>query len=421
MVEHGPAGFHERIGIWALAAANGISQLGNTLTFLAVPWFVLQTTGSASRTGLASATFALAAIVSGLTIGNLIDRVGYRRMSILADALSGISVALIPTLYLLDWLTFWQVLVLIFLGAYFDTPARTARGALTPALAVLSRMPLERANSILRVAGVSGDIILGPALAGTLIVVIGEVNLLFIDAGTFALSILIVAFLIRLPAAASQSSDTAAAAESESRLDAFVAGFRFVLRDRVMGVVLPVNLLYSFVLSAYFGVILAVYVDEHLGNAAYFGVLITTQGVGMLLGTLIYGYFGHRYRRYTLLLATSPLSAGALWLFTVPVYYPTDLLAMFLFGMAGGPFSPLMRTIIQERTPEHLLGRVLNALFTLVAVAAPLGALTAGIAIDIDAIGLRTVQLAAATLITLVPLWFAFAPWPRRVAAEFER
>ena len=417
LVEHEPAGFHERVGVWALAAANGVSQAGNTITYMAVPWFVLTTTGSASRTGLATSMFALATIASGLTIGNLVDHIGFRRSSILSDALSGITVLIIPVLYFLEWLSFWQLLLLIFLGAYFDTPGRTGRGALTPQLAAMGRMPLERANAILRAAGVSGDVILGPALFGALTLVTRPVNVLYLDAATFAASLLIIALLVRAPVASAEVVESGEG-PSEGRLDTFLAGFRFIMRDRVIRVILPSAALYSFVLSSYFGVLIPVYVREEFDNPAYFAVLIGTLGGGSLLGTIVYGSFGHRYSRYTTMLVASAASALAIWLFTLPTYFPTDLLAMFVFGFMGGPFNPLVRTLVQTRTPTRMLGRVLNALFTTMAVLGPIGILTSGLAID--ALGLQPVLLTAALLISLVPLWFAFAPWPRAAAPAFE-
>ena len=396
---------------------NGISQTGNTVTFLAIPWFVLTTTGSPSRTGLASATFAVATIASGLTIGNSVDRLGFRRTSILADMLSGLTVLVIPILFLLDWLSFWQLLVLIFLGAYFDAPGRAARGALVPQLANVSRMPLERANSAIRAAGVSGDVILGPLLFAVLTALMRPVNVLFVDAATFAVSLLIVAFFISAPATATKESQRDEP-ESGGRLDALLAGFRFVFGDRVIGVVQLPAAIFSFVLGGYFGVLLPVYVNDQLGSPAYLGALIAALGGGTLIGTIAYGSYGQRYGRYPTLIVSSVVSAAAIWLFTVPSYLPTDLIAMFIFGFAGGPFNPLIRTLVQKRAPEQMLGRVLNAMFTTMAIVAPLGILASGF--SVDAVGLQATLFVAAILITLVPLWFGLAPWPRRAAPAFE-
>src|SRR5262245_22971203 len=109
-------GSRRRLPLFALYAANAISSIGDGLTFLAVPWFVLQTTGSVAQTGI-TAFFSTASIaVSALFGGALVDRLGFQRMSVLSDILSGIGVALIPLLYLTVGLPFWALLVLVFLA-----------------------------------------------------------------------------------------------------------------------------------------------------------------------------------------------------------------------------------------------------------------------------------------------------------------
>ncbi|HEV8194981.1 MAG TPA: hypothetical protein VGP82_26315, partial [Ktedonobacterales bacterium] len=89
----------QRTPLIALYLANGISQIGDVLTFLAIPWFVLQSTGSIAQTGV-TAFFGTAAIaVSALFGSNLVDRVGFRRASVLSDLVSVVTVTLIPLLY----------------------------------------------------------------------------------------------------------------------------------------------------------------------------------------------------------------------------------------------------------------------------------------------------------------------------------
>jgi MFS family permease len=75
----------DRRPVYALLTAEGISQVGNMMTIVAGPWFVLQTTGSAAKTGLVGAAFALGLLVPILG-GPLVDRLGFRRGSVLADS-----------------------------------------------------------------------------------------------------------------------------------------------------------------------------------------------------------------------------------------------------------------------------------------------------------------------------------------------
>src|SRR5215211_2902061 len=115
-----------RTPILALLGANAVSESGNVLAFVAIPWFVLQTTGSAARTGLAGGAFLMAAVVAGVVGGPFVDRIGFKRASIVADLMAAVTVALIPLLYHTIGLSFWQLLVLVFLGGLFDAPGHTA-------------------------------------------------------------------------------------------------------------------------------------------------------------------------------------------------------------------------------------------------------------------------------------------------------
>jgi hypothetical protein len=123
------------------------------------PWFVLQTTGSAAKTGLVGAALALGLLVPILG-GPLVDRLGFRRGSVVADLVSGATVASIPLLHLAGLLEYWHIVVLVFILASVNSQGDTARLALVPALARLAQMPFERVNArdraILRLGAVQG-------------------------------------------------------------------------------------------------------------------------------------------------------------------------------------------------------------------------------------------------------------------------
>src|SRR5687767_8181733 len=104
----------DRRPVYAVLTAEGISQVGNMMTIVAGPWFVLQTTGSAAKTGLVGAALALGLLVPVLG-GPLVDRVGFRRGTVLADLVSAATVASIPALHLAGLLEFWHIVVLVFI------------------------------------------------------------------------------------------------------------------------------------------------------------------------------------------------------------------------------------------------------------------------------------------------------------------
>ena len=107
--------FGTRRPVYALLAANTISQIGNAFTFMAIPWFVLATTDSAGMAGVTVATGTLPVVIAGIFGGAVVDRLGYRRTSVISDLASGVTVLLIPLLYQTVGLAFWQLLALVFL------------------------------------------------------------------------------------------------------------------------------------------------------------------------------------------------------------------------------------------------------------------------------------------------------------------
>src|SRR5690349_17118258 len=87
-----------RTPLYALFTANAVSAIGDVLAFLAVPWFVLQTTGSVTQTAITAACTTAAIAVSAMLGAALVDRLGYRRASVFSDLASGTAIGGIPLL-----------------------------------------------------------------------------------------------------------------------------------------------------------------------------------------------------------------------------------------------------------------------------------------------------------------------------------
>jgi MFS family permease len=172
---------------------------------------VLPTTGSAAQAGLAVSAGTIAIVVSGVFGGIVVDRLGPKRTSVIADLASGVTVALIPLLDRTVGLAFWQLLILVFVGALLDTPGRTARGSLILDLAPLAGFRLERVNTVIGIVSRLA-LLLTPPLAGVLIALLGTTNVLWIDAATFAVAAAIVA--VAIPGQASAPPDQTAIARA---------------------------------------------------------------------------------------------------------------------------------------------------------------------------------------------------------------
>src|SRR5260370_31516394 len=133
--------------IYALFTGNIVSYVGNTLTLLAIPWFVLQTTGSVAQAGIVGFFSLLSTIVSSALSSVLVERLGYKRTSVVGDLLSGLTILLVPLLYHTVRLAFWELLALVFIGGLLRAPRNTARTSLLPRLAAVAdplREPRDR-------------------------------------------------------------------------------------------------------------------------------------------------------------------------------------------------------------------------------------------------------------------------------------
>jgi predicted MFS family arabinose efflux permease len=292
VAEQGPA-IADRTPIFSLLGANGVSQVGNTVLLVAVPWFVLETTGSAARTGLAAAAIGVGAVVPVVLGGPLVDRLGFKRASVLADLTSGATVAAIPLLYLAGVLAFWQLLVLLFLLSSLNTNGDTARFSLIPALARRATMPIERANAADRSIARLGPLV-GAPLAGVLIALVGASNVLFVDAVTFSVSAALVA--LGVPSAA--SADAEAEAEgARGYLSELLEGLRFVRTNTLILSMILVAMVTNFLDVPLAQVILPVYANTIYGSAPSLGVILGAFGGGIFAGTLLFGAVGHRLPR----------------------------------------------------------------------------------------------------------------------------
>ena len=363
-----------RLPLIALLVADAISLTGNAMGFVAIPWFVLETTGSAALTGVVAALTFAPTVLATFFGGGIVDRLGFRRTSVLADVASGVTTAAIPLLYVTVGIELWQVMALVFLGALFDAPGTTARRSLLPDLAVLSGTRLERATGI-NSAIQRGSLLVGAPIAGVLVGGIGAINVLWLNAATFAISALLVARLVPVLA---PHPDAPAPGRYLSEL---LTGVRFVARDPLIRMIVLIVFITNF-LDAPFPVIFPVFAMEAFGSAVYLGIMLGVFGGAALVGSLAYGAVGHRLPRrqtfvFSFLLAALPYMALAL----LPSL-PVTLVLMAVWGLASGPLNPVLQTVAYERVPAHMRGRVFGATIAGAYLAIPAGAVLGGLAVE---------------------------------------
>jgi MFS family permease len=390
---------HNSIPLYSLFIANAISLVGNVFSLIAIPWFVLQTTGSATQTGITGFFTILPVVLAGFFGGTLIDRLGYKRTSIIADYASGITTALIPLLYATIGLEFWQLLVLVFLGALLDTPGSTARAALLPELAEQAGMPLERATALIHVIE-RGARLVGAPLAGLLIGLIGTANVLWLDAASFVVSAAIIGLAI--PVITPTADETASGKYFEELKD----GLRFIAQDKLILSIVVMVMLTNFLDTIFGGVVQPVYVKEVFGNALNLGLLIAANGGGAVIGGLIFAVIGPRLPRHATFVAAFVLTSFKFWVYAA--YPPIGVLivATFITSLGAGPLNPIISAVEFERIPPNMRGRVFGAVGAGAWLAMPFGMLLGGILTDTYGTFTMFIGLGITTLITTLSMAF---------------
>jgi MFS family permease len=397
-----------RLPLYALLTANMISRVGNNLTYVAIPWFVLATTGSATKTGLVAAAGILPVIATGILGGPLIDRLGYKRTAVISDVASGVNVALIPLFYTTIGLPFWGLLVLVLLGAALDSPGNTARQSMLPEIAKLAEMPLERANSIVMIAGRTASMLTAP-LAGILIATIGSSNLLWIDAISFGISATMLALAVpNRVVTQAQSQVAEAGAALRTYLGEIAEGFRFIRKDGLVFWLAVGSSLGSLLAEPVYSVIMPVYAKEVYGSALDLGFMYSALGGGSILGATMFAIFGHRLPRRATILTGFTVRALSFWVLVAMPPVGIVVMAIVINATALEPTNPIVMTIFQERVPDGMRGRVFGTIGAIAVATLPVGMI--GYGLLMTHLGLQTTLYIFATINLSVPLVLALVP-----------
>lgn len=398
-----------------LWTAKAVASLGRTMTVVALPWFVLQITGSGTQTGLAVASSGLAIAVVSFVTGAVIDRSGARRTCVVGLLGSGVAIGLVPLLHRWDLLGLAPLLVLVFAASALDSVAGAAVETLVPAAARKARVSLESANAVL--AGIDRfALLIMPVVSGLAIALIGARTVLWLDTAACLVAAALLAVTVRTPAPAEEQTPDeerasvtkepeeeptpAPAAGARGYLVALADGVAVLRRDRALLTLALLGTALNALLSSVYSVVLLVYAAEVLGGAAHFAGMVAAVGGGALAGAVLYGAVGRRLSRRVWLL-TSSFGAAVTVLALAPTPDQVPALALLAAsGVVSAPLAPLVSVVFQERTPAELLGRVLSARNALMLAGLPVGMLLAGVSLDLVGLANTLLLIGGLTLVS---------------------
>ncbi|POZ61966.1 enterobactin transporter EntS [Chromobacterium alticapitis] len=345
--------------------ARMISVFAFGILMVAVPVQIHQLTGSALQVGAAMALDGLGMFAGLMCGGVLADRMDRRRLILLGRGACGLGFL---ALALNGFMTRPSVPALYAVSAwdgFFSGIGITSLMASIPGIVGRDKLAAAGALSMLTMRL---GAVLSPLLGG-LIVAAAGVNWNYLLAGLGTLATLIP--LSRLPALKPQN------VEPPHPLRALLEGFSFLRQNKVVGAVVAVGTLQT-LLNAVRALYPALAEDGYGGGAFEVGLMYAAVPLGAMLGAFTSGWVGGLRRPGAMMLGCVTASSLAVASLGAVSQLGWGLAALAALGYLGSIASLLQFTLVQQQTPDHLLGRV-NSLWNAQDVAGDsLGALGLG-------------------------------------------
>lgn len=343
---------------------------------MAIPWLVLEITGSSAQAGIVLGISGLSVIFTAPIIGGTIAVLGARRVSIWADLISASSVLLFPIANNTVGLSVASLLVIAIYGAMFDPAGSTARKSMIQQIVTQEGISLTKYNGTFEASTVVGTIV-GFTTGAFLLGLVGVNGTFFVLAGIFVAASLTVSVLQMTDNPDSVQKTVSVA----SVLNETSMGMRVLWRDKpllsLVGLYMMLSALYlpveSIVLARHF---------KDLDQPFALGLILSAMSLGIVIGAL---QFHRIVARVTppLLVMISMTGIGLVvcamaWLPPAPLFVVLGL----LLGLSFGPVSPLSNYLVQRRVEPSLHGPVFGTMFSSTHIATPIGALFLGLIIE---------------------------------------
>ena len=382
---------------------------GNSAVHIAIPWLVLETTGSSANAGIVLGLSGLSVIFTAPLIGGLIAILGARPVSVWADVISATSVVLFPIIGALFGLNLLSLLIIAIFGAMFDPAGATARKSLIQAVAEQDGQSLLKFNGSYEAASTIGTVI-GPTGAAVAISFWGVnttfyvIAVVFICASTSAFFIPIIT-----THTGTQKSFSVSNVVGETR-----TGMNALWLDKpllsLVGLYTMLTAIYmpveSIVLSRYF---------RDLNEPQTLGFILSAMSVGVVIGALQFHRAVRTFSPGNLVIISMTLIGASV---CAMAFLPDAIIFILLglaLGLAFGPVSPLSNYLVQKRMPQHLHGPVFGTQFSLTHLATPAGTLALGLIVQSVSIPLLLFVIGA--LFIGVTLLVGFTGPLRRLSA----
>jgi predicted MFS family arabinose efflux permease len=351
----------------ALLAAELVSTTGIQMTFVALPWFVLVTTGSVEKMSFVLAAEIAPVAIFGIPSGSLVSRLGGRRTMLLSDLLRAPLMVLVPLLHWSGDLTFLLLLVIVFVLGLFTAPYFAAQRTILPELYGSDETVVSKAQALFGGA-THLTLIIGPALGGVLVAAFGAPAVLVVDACTYLVAFVLVLALVHV----------GHPVKPDDGSRGILAGVKFLARDRVLG---PATITVIFLDACFAAVFTSLPALAYLRfgqDVRVVGWMFTGFGIGALAGSIVAMKAVERIPPLRLAGGAIVLAVLPFWILVATLPWEAVGVVLFLSGM----FVPLVNApamgLLTTRPPEAVRAKVMTAVMTASALGGPAGRLVVG-------------------------------------------
>jgi MFS family permease len=360
-----------------LFIGQGVSLLGDQCYLVALPWLVLQLTGS----GLALGTILLAATIPRMVFllvgGAATDWLSPHRLMVASNAFRSLVCAILTILVLSKTVSLWHLFVLAAAFGTSDAFFSPAIKAFIPGL--LKDEELTAGNSLLQSTNMLTKFV-GPSLAGLLIAAAGTASAFAVDTVSFLfVTACLLTMRIKKPKAVITENVQSKPALGRSGILASIReGLRYTLREPAIRSLIIIIAAVEFACAGPFTVGLASLANSRFtGGSQAFGIMLSTLGGGFLLGTLIAGLIKKSRMGAAILVAAIVLGSGLVLLGLAPsLLWACVLLA--IMATTGGCLQVLNAVWFQTRSNPQMLGRVMSVVMFCAFGLTPLSYIIAG-------------------------------------------
>jgi MFS family permease len=380
----------------AVLVAELVSLTGSAMTYVALPWFVLITTGSTAKMGWVLAAELLPVALLGIPAGSVIARLGAKRTMNIADAARVPLMTAIPVLHWTGHLSFPLLLVFTFLLGSFTAPYYASSRLILPEILGDDEHVVAQGASFAQAATQLTQLG-GPVVAGLLIAWFSAPAVLVVDAATYAFSFVVIFVFVRAGKRVAQ--------DDSSR--GLFAGLRYVVDDRLLGPTLVAAAFINFVAQGLIAMLPVLVLRRYGADAKILGFLFASFGAGALLGSIWVSQIVRKVPLVKLARLGILAMAPPLWFLPINLPWPVVVLLLAAFGFSSPVVNAPIIGIITVRTPAVLRPKVITAVITIASLIGPLGFLAVGQSLQY--VSIEAIFIAIAAGLTVGAIAFSAA------------